>query len=118
MKSNRKLRFQLFMQNSMFVLLFLALVGLVGYITRDYHVSHDVTQSNRNTLTQGSINILNQMKKPVNITVFVSKDDEYRKTINDFISRYQRSKRDISFTFVNPAEQPKMAQDAGIKSEG
>jgi ABC-type uncharacterized transport system involved in gliding motility auxiliary subunit len=118
MKSNRKLRFQLFMQNSMFVLLFLALVGLIGYITRDYHVSHDITQSNRNTLTQGSINILNQMKGPVNITVFVSKDDEYRKIINDFISRYQRSKRDISFTFVNPAEQPKMAQDAGIKSEG
>jgi ABC-type uncharacterized transport system involved in gliding motility auxiliary subunit len=81
-------------------------------------VSHDITQSNRNTLTQGSINVLKQMKGPVHITVFVSQDDQYRKTINDFISRYQRSKPDIKVEYVNPAADPKRAQDAGIKAEG
>ena len=117
-KPNRKLRFQLFMQNSFFVLLFLVLIFLVGFLSHEYHVSHDITQGNRNTLTEGSINVLKQMKAPVNITVFVSQDDDYRKAINDFISRYQRSKSDIKVQFINPAEQPKMAQDAGIKAEG
>lgn len=118
MKINRKLRFQLFVQNSFFVLLFLVLIFLIGFLTHDYHYSRDVTQSNRNTLSQGSINILKQMKGPVNVTVFVSQDDQYRKTINDFVSRYQRSKPDIKLTFINPAEQPKLAQSEGIKAEG
>ena len=118
MKTNRKLRFQLFMQNSFFVLLFLVLMLMLGYLSREYHYSKDITQSARNTLTQGSINVLKQMKGPVQVTVYASKDDEYRKTINAFIARYQRTKSDIKAEFINPAEQPKLAQDAGIKAEG
>ena len=123
MKINNKLRLQLFMQNSFFVILFLILVALIGFLTREYHVSRDITQSNRNILTDGSINILKQMKGEVNITVFASEDnaahgENYRKGVRDFISRYQRTKPDIRVTFVSPAEQPKQAQDAGIKAEG
>ena len=118
MKTNRKLRFQLFMQNSFFVLLFLVLIFLLGFLSREYHVSKDITQSARNTLTQGSANVLKQMKGPIDIKVYASKDDEYRKTINAFIARYQRAKSDINVEFINPAEQPKLAQDAGIKAEG
>jgi ABC-type uncharacterized transport system involved in gliding motility auxiliary subunit len=118
MKINRKLRIQLFMQNSLFVVLFLALIGLVGYLTREYHYSRDITQGNRNTLTEGSLNVLQQMKGPINITVFVSEDENYRKTIHAFLTRYQRSKSDINFKFVNPAEFPKEAADAGVRNEG
>jgi ABC-type uncharacterized transport system involved in gliding motility auxiliary subunit len=118
MKINRKLRIQLFMQNSIFVVLFLSLIGLVGYLSFEFHVSRDITQSARNTLTEGSVNVLKQMQGPVNITVFASADDSYRKGIVDFVSRYQRAKRDITFKFVNPAEQPKQAQEAGVRAEG
>lgn len=118
MKVNRKFRFQLFMQNSLFVVLFVALVGLVGYLTREYHLARDITQSSRNTLTEGSANVLKQMKSPLNITVFASKDQDYRKTINDFITRYQRTKADINVKYIDPAEEPKLAQDAGIRAEG
>ena len=72
MKINRKLRFQLFMQNSIFVALFIALVGLVGYLTQEFHASRDITQSTRNTLTEGSRNVLKQMQGPVSITVYAS----------------------------------------------
>ena len=118
MKINRKLRFQLFMQNSVFAVLFVALVGLVGYLTQEFHVARDITQSTRNTLTEGSINVLKQMQGPVNVTVYASSDDNYRKAIVDFVSRYQRAKKDIAFKFVNPAENPKQAQDAGVRDEG
>lgn len=118
MKMNRKLRIQLFMQNSMFVVLFLCLVGLLGYLSYEFHFSRDITQSARNTLTEGSINVLKQMQGPVSVTAYASADDAFRKTIVDFVSRYQRAKPDISFKFVNPAENPKEAQEAGIRAEG
>jgi len=111
------------MQNSLFVLLFLVLIGLIGAVTREFSVSRDVTQGGRNTLTEGSVNVLKQMKLPVHITVYASKDDtskkeQYRKKYSDFVGRYQRSKSDITLEFVDPAEQPKLAQDAGIKVDG
>ena len=123
MKINRKLRLQILMQNSLFVLLFLALIGLIGAVTREFSVSRDVTQGSRNTLTEGSINVLKQMKLPVHITVYASKDDtskkeQYRKRYSDFVGRYQRAKPDITLEFIDPAEQPKLAQDAGIKADG
>src|SRR5690606_369467 len=96
----------------------LVLIFLVGFLSREYHYSKDVTQSTRNTLTEGSINVLKQMEGPVNMRVFVSQDEQYRKTINDFVSRYQRTKPDINIKFINPAEEPKLAQEAGIKAEG
>lgn len=106
------------MQNSFFVLLFLALIALLGYLSKEYHFAHDITQSTRNTLSKGSLDVLKQMDGPVNIRVFVSQDDQYRKTIHDFMSRYQRAKPDFKVEFINPAEFPKMAQDEGIKAEG
>ncbi|BCM24469.1 GldG family protein [Methyloradius palustris] len=118
MKINRKLRFQLFMQNSFFLVLFLAFIFLLGFVSFEYHGSQDITQSARNTLSEGSVNVLKQMKGPISITVFVSQDKEYRKIINDFISRYQRSKPDINVEYINPAEHPKLAQDEAIKAEG
>jgi ABC-type uncharacterized transport system involved in gliding motility auxiliary subunit len=123
MKINRKLRFQLLVQNSFFVVLFLMMVVLLGYLASQYRLTKDITQANRNILTQGSVNVLKQMKEPINITVFATKDDassgdNFRKGMIDFVARYQREKKNISLTFINPSEEPKLAQDAGIKSDG
>lgn len=123
MKINRKLRFQLLVQNWFFVVLFLMLVVLLGYLASQYHVAKDITQANRNILTQGSVNVLKQMKAPINITVYATKDDAssgdvFRKGIVDFFARYQREKKDIRLTFINPSEEPKLAQEAGVKTDG
>lgn len=119
MKINRKLRFQLFVQNWLFLALFLTLVGMLGYATKRFHVERDVTQSARNQLTEGSANVVKKMKGPVNITAFVENDDaERKKRIYDFVSRYQRAKPDIKLTFVNSTKEPKRAQEAGIRKDG
>ncbi|MBA3696838.1 MAG: GldG family protein, partial [Methylotenera sp.] len=123
MNINRKLRFQLLVQNSFFVVLFLLLVILLGYLATQYRFTKDITQANRNILTQGSINVLKQMKEPIQIMVFATKDDasngdNFRKGMIDFVARYQREKKNITLTFVNPSEEPKLAQEAGVKSDG
>lgn len=123
MNINRKLRFQLLVQNSFFVVLFLALVIILGYLASQYRYAKDITQANRNILTQGSVNVLKQMKGPINIRVFATKDDassgdNFRKGMIDFVARYQREKKDIKLTFINPSEEPKLAQEAGVKTDG
>jgi ABC-type uncharacterized transport system involved in gliding motility auxiliary subunit len=99
------------------------LVILLGYLASQYRFAKDITQANRNILTQGSINVLKQMKEPVNITVFATKDDaasgdNFRKGMIDFVARYQREKKNINLTFINPSVEPKLAQDAGVKQDG
>ncbi|MFD1122000.1 GldG family protein [Methylophilus flavus] len=123
MKINRKLRLQLLAQNWMFVLVFLALIVMLGYLSSQYRWTRDITQANRNILTQGSVNVLKQMDGDINITVYATKDDAnngdtFRKGMLDFVARYQREKKNIFITFVNPSEEPKLAQEAGVKVDG
>jgi ABC-type uncharacterized transport system involved in gliding motility auxiliary subunit len=123
MKINRKLRLQLLAQNWMFVLVFLALVVMLGYLASQYRWTRDITQANRNILTQGSVNVLKQMEGDINITVYATKDDAsngdtFRKGMLDFVARYQREKKNVFITFVNPSEEPKLAQEAGVVADG
>ncbi|MDX1915726.1 MAG: Gldg family protein [Methylophilus sp.] len=123
MKINRNLRLQLLLQNWLFVVIFLVLVVMLGYLATLYRSAVDITQANRNLLTQGSINVLNQMKGPVHVTVYATNDDAnngdtFRKGVVDFVARYQRAKKDTFLKFINPSEEPKLAQDAGVKVDG
>jgi ABC-type uncharacterized transport system involved in gliding motility auxiliary subunit len=123
MKTNRSLRLQMLLQNWLFVLIFLVLIVMLGYLASQYRAAKDITQANRNLLTQGSVNILNQMKGPVNVTVYATNDDAnngdtFRKGVVDFVARYQRAKKDIKLTFINPSEEPKLAQEAGVRVDG
>jgi ABC-type uncharacterized transport system len=123
MKINRNLRLQILAQSWLFVLLFICLVVLLGFLAHQYRYAKDITQANRNILTQGSVNVLKQMKEPVNITVYATKDDAnrgdtFRKGMIDFVARYQREKKNVNLTFINPSEEPKLAQEAGVKEDG
>ena len=70
MKDNSKLKLQLLIQNWFFVLLFAIMVILFGYLSNQFVLTKDVTQANRNTLTQGSIEVLENMPNPIKLTVF------------------------------------------------
>jgi ABC-type uncharacterized transport system involved in gliding motility auxiliary subunit len=123
MKVNPKLRLQILIQNSFFVVLFIALIFLLGFLANQYKFSKDLTQANRNTLTTGSINVLKQMQGPITLTVFASEDDvnngdTFRQGIINFMARYQRTKPDINVKFISPIKEPKLAQENGIKEDG
>lgn len=123
MKINNKLRLQLLIQSWVFVVFFLIAVGLIGYITSEYRYSKDITQANRSKLTEGSIEVLKQLKNPVDITVYATEDDPtrgdiFRKRMRSFVERYQREKKDINLSFVNPTEEPKLVQENNIKQDG
>jgi ABC-type uncharacterized transport system involved in gliding motility auxiliary subunit len=121
MKINRKLRLQLLAQNSLFVVLLVAIVAALLYLTRDIKTQWDLTQGKRNTLTPASAEVLKQLQAPVSITAFATKQDtegDLRKTIQDFIAPYQRARQDFSLKFVDPREEPGRAQEAGVRLNG
>lgn len=113
---------RLLIQNGLFVLLLLLLVGLLGYLGREYNVQWDISQNGRNTLNQASAEILQKMDGPVTVTVYVTVQDarlgDIRKIISEFLRLYQRIKPDFTFTFIDPTEHPKITQEAGIKVNG
>ena len=116
MKSNQKLRLQLLIQNGVFVVLLLALAAGIGWVTRDIKTQWDLTQGRRNTLSPAAADVLKQLRGPVRITAYATAQDtegDVRKTVNTFLSPFQRAKPDFTVAFVDPREQPQQAQAAG-----
>lgn len=121
MKINARIRLQILVQNSLFVVLLVAIVASILYLTRDVKTHWDLTQSKRNTLSQASVNVLDELPGPITITAYATTQDaeaDLRKLVQDFITPYQRAKDDVSLTFVDPREEPARAKQAGVRVNG
>jgi ABC-type uncharacterized transport system involved in gliding motility auxiliary subunit len=121
MKLNRKLRLQLLIQNGIFVILLLALAAGLGWITRDIKLQWDLTQGQRNTLSAAAADVLKQLKGPINVTAYATAQDtegDVRKTVQTFLSPFQRAKPDLKVAFIDPREQPQKAREAGVRMNG
>lgn len=121
MRVTPKLRLQLLVQNGIFVVLLIALAALLAFFAQEYRAERDITQNARNTLSQPAREMLGKLAGPVKLTVFATRQDvrgDLRKQIQDFLAPYQRIKPDINVTFVDPREEPKLAQAAGIRVNG
>ncbi len=121
MQITSRLQLQLLVQNGAFVVLLIALVALLAYFANEYRVEYDVTQTSRNTLSQPTRDALAKLGEPLKVTVYVTRMDargDLRKMITGFFAPYQRIKPDLNVTFVDPREEPKLAQAAGIRVNG
>lgn len=116
MEINRKTRLQFRLQNLIFLVLFLAAIGLLAWLSHRYAFESDWTATGRHTLSDTSITVLSRIKGPVQITTFARK--ELRPAIEEFVARYQKHKPDISLSFINPDLEPDKTRAMGITVEG
>jgi ABC-type uncharacterized transport system involved in gliding motility auxiliary subunit len=119
MKLNRKLH--LLLHNGLFVVLLLGLAAAIAWVSRDVKIQWDLTQSQRNTLSQASAEVLKQMAGPVTVTAYATAQDaegDMRKTVQTFLAPFQRAKKDFMLVFVDPREQPQKTQAAGVRMNG
>ena len=66
MKINAKFRFQLLIQNGLFVGLLLGIAGAVIFLAEESNVRWDLTHSQRNTLSPATVEILKKIEaKPL-----------------------------------------------------
>jgi len=119
---NKKLRLHYLIQNGVFVILLLLLVILLGYLAAQTRLQWDLSQNGRNSLSEASIEILQKLQGPIHVTAYATEQHtqlgDIRKIITDFVALYQRVKPDLSLTFIDPIEQPKLAQDTGVHVNG
>jgi ABC-type uncharacterized transport system involved in gliding motility auxiliary subunit len=121
MKPNPKLRLQLLIQNGVFVVLLIGFAMAIVWVTKDIKTQWDLTQGQRNTLSQASIDVLKQVTGPVKVTAYATAQDaegDARKTVETFLGSYLRAKKDFVLTFVDPRDQPQKAQAAGVRANG
>ncbi|WP_430233073.1 GldG family protein [Nitrosomonas communis] len=119
---NKKLRFHLLLQNGLFVVLLLVLVSMLGYLAFEFRTQWDISQNNRNSLSKASLDVVQKLNGPVMVTVYATHQDpqlgDIRKIISDFIVAYQRIKPDLTLNFIDPIEQPHLAEEAGVRMNG
>ncbi|VAX13436.1 Mucin 2 precursor [hydrothermal vent metagenome] len=120
MKINHKIRTQLRLQNILFLVLLLSIIGLLGWLSQRYSYQADWTANHRNTLSEASVKLLQRMPGPIHITAF-ARDSELlptRHKIHELIDRYEHNKPDIMLHFVDPNTDPDRVRSEGISVNG
>ncbi len=119
---NKKLRGHYLIQNGVFVILLLLLVILLGYLATQNRLQWDFSQNGRNSLSEASVEILQKLQGPVQVTTYATEQHvqlgDIRKIIADFVALYQRVKPDLSLTFIDPVAQPILTQEADVQVNG
>lgn len=118
MKITTRTRRLLRLQSLLFVVLFLVVIGLLAWLSTRYVLESDWSASGRNTLSDASIALLQELPGEVTITAFARETPPLlRNNISALVKRYQRHKPDIRLDFVNPDRDPQRVRAQNI-SEG
>jgi ABC-type uncharacterized transport system involved in gliding motility auxiliary subunit len=118
MKVTRRSRLLLRLQALLFATLFTGIIGMLAWLSTQYVYQADWTTGARNTISDETRRLLDDMQYPVNISAFVQDDELIRSQIKDLIGSYQRFKQDITLEFVNPDREPARVRELGIASGG
>ncbi len=114
----KRQRWRLRLQRYLFTLLFLTLVGLLAWLSTQYHFETDWTYGARNSLSQESVQLLQTLQGPLRITAFARKDEQLRSAIRDLVARYQRVSPRVQLEFVNPDTHPDEVRERNIQVDG
>ena len=116
MEINPKTRLQFRLQNLIFLVLFVVVIGLLAWLSQRYKFESDWTATGRHTLSNTSVTVLSRIEGPVQITAFARQ--QLQPAIEEFVARYQKHKADITLDIVNPDIEPDKTRTMGISVEG
>lgn len=118
MQVTNRTHLQARLQNTIFMVLLFTIMGLIAWLSIRYEIQADWTVNNRHTLSEASKKILAELKEPIKITVYVTKDNELRSAVRELIARYQREADNITLHFVDPLYAPDEARQQDIQNKG
>ena len=120
MESTRKRRLHSIVHHGLFVILLLVMSTLLAHLSRQYRAEVDLTRVHRNTLSAATLDVLKRLDGPITIAAYAMAQDargeNLHRRIEEFVRPYQRAKPDVTFTLVDPREQPKAAAEAGVRA--
>ena len=120
MEINKKSHNQIRLQGITFIVLFSAIIGLLAWVSYIYNYDADWTANNRNTLSEATTRLLENIDGEVKISVFIPEGNlmSNRVYIEELVKRYQRHKDNITLTFINPDTAPELVRELKITSYG
>lgn len=104
--------------NASFVLLFLAAVGLLQGLSREFPLQFDLTAARRHSLSDASLAALAGLKQPLRVTAYASERGQLRRVLGEFLARYQKHKPDLTLAYIDPDSAPEQARAVGIQHDG
>ena len=118
MKVTTRSKRQVRLQNILFVVLFVAAIGLLAGLSERYVYQADWTANSRNTLSDASVAVLEQMSGEISVSAFTTDVAALKQHIDDLIGRYKRYKKELRLAFVNPDTEPDQVRALGITQDG
>jgi len=113
-----RLRWQIRLQSGLFVVLFLAVVGLLGWLSQLNPLSIDLSANQRNSLSAETIRLVRSLQHPVEITIFISPINDNREVLERLFERYQHQQPLVKFRSLNPDLAPELLRQYDIRSDG
>ena len=118
MEVTPKSRLQVRLQNLLFVVLFLGVIGMLAWLSTRYNYQADWTAGGRNTLSPASQTLLKKLAGPVTFTAYARETGTLRKQITELVNHYRRYKPDMELRFVNPDAEPELMRQLGVTVDG
>jgi ABC-type uncharacterized transport system involved in gliding motility auxiliary subunit len=92
------------------VLLVAALLAIVNYFGWKYHKRFDWTSSDLYTLSDKSKNVLEDLKRDVELIVFLPPNDELYQPVHELMSQYDAASPRVRVRYIDPQRNPLEAQ--------
>ena len=118
MKMDRRKRLHYRVQSGVFVLLFVALLAALGWLSNRYSTSFDLSANQRNSLSPESLRLLDGIEEPLEITLFASPVFESRRLLEELFSRFGEAQPRIEFETLNPDLYPELLRSHDIRFDG
>ncbi|HPY39371.1 MAG TPA: Gldg family protein [Thiolinea sp.] len=118
MKMTKGMHRSIGVQNAIFYILLFTALGLLAFLSREFHFQADWTYGNRNSLTETTRTLLSKVDQPLKFVAYVPDDPSLQEQLRKLITKYQRVKPDIQLEFVNPDLDPVRAKQDGIQYAG
>ena len=118
MKLNSRARLQLRLQSGLFLLFFVGLLAVLAWLSNRYPVTIDLSANQRNSLSQETVRLLENVDLPLAVTLFVSPVNERKAVLETLFERYQQLQPNIQTRSLNPDLHPELLRAHDIRYDG
>jgi ABC-type uncharacterized transport system involved in gliding motility auxiliary subunit len=99
-------------------LAFLAIVGLINFVSARNNWELDLTETGKFTLSEQTIAVLKSISEPVLVIGFFRTNDHRWRTAQTYLERYSRYSHHLSYEFHDPNSEPNLAESYHLKKFG
>jgi ABC-type uncharacterized transport system involved in gliding motility auxiliary subunit len=117
-KVDSRVRLQIRLQSGIFLLLFIALLMVLAWLTNRYPYTIDMSANQRNSLSQESALLVESIEYPLQVTLFVSPINDSKPLLEALFERYQKLQPNINVQSLNPDLHPDLLRAHDIQYDG